>query len=107
MADGIQVPTAKELGLNTHVHKAGEASKVATTQEELDKLLSSGWSKFPVGWVLYGPRGTEVTVYTAGQEADALAQGYSIDPPVQVESVTLKNRALGGPAAQRMVKADA
>ena len=92
MADGIQVPTARELGINQHFHKAGFASKVATTKEEADKLASDGWSDKPVGWSVYGPKGDEVTVWSAQQEADALAQGYSLEPPVQVDAVTLKQK---------------
>jgi|ERR1017187_5898057 hypothetical protein len=92
MADGIQVPTAKELGINQHFHKAGLPSKVATTKEEADKLASDGWSDKPVGWLVYGPKGEQVTVYTAGQEADALAQGYGLEPPVVVDAVQLRQR---------------
>lgn len=81
MADGIQVPETKSLGLNQHFHKAGEAVRVATTKEEADALASDGWSDKPEGWKLYGPRGQVVTVYAANQEADAIAAGYSLEPP--------------------------
>lgn len=90
MADGIQVPAAKALGINQHLHKAGEASRVATTQEEADALKSDGWKTAPEGWNVYGPKGQIVVVYSADQEAEALAQGYSLEPPVQVESVALR-----------------
>ncbi len=87
MADGIQVPEAKDLGINQHFHKAGEASRVAKTKEEADALSSDGWSSTPQGWTVYGPKGDAVTVYAADQEAAALAQGYSLNPPPVVETV--------------------
>lgn len=89
MADGIQVPTAKDLGINQHFHKAGEEARVATTKEEADALTSAGWSDKPEGWWLYGPKGQQVTVYAVSQEADAIAQGYSLEPPVVVKAQTV------------------
>lgn len=90
MADGIQVPTAKELGINQHFHKAGEAARVATTKAEADALISDGWSNVPQAWKVYGPRGVAVDVYSIEQQDAALAQGYALEPPAPPVQVVMQ-----------------